>query len=75
MALLEFQASVKDGVIEIPEAYRHTVTTGDTVKIIVLKQPSEKPENRQRDIFDELRENPISVEGFLTREEAHDRKL
>lgn len=31
---IEFQAQIKDGIIEIPEAYRHQIT--DTVRVIIL---------------------------------------
>ena len=72
MYAVEFQASVKDGAIEIPHKYQQELGNGSTVKVIVLMS-QQKP--RDRDIMDELTENPISVKGLprLTRDEIYDR--
>jgi hypothetical protein len=73
MYAVEFQASVKDGAIEIPQEYQQELGNGSAVKVIVL-MPQQKP--RDRDIMDELTENPISVKGLpkLTRNEIYDRQ-
>ena len=73
MYAVEFQASVKDGAIEIPQEYQQELGNGSAVKVIVLMS-QQKP--RDRDIMDELTENPISVKGLprLTRDEIYDRR-
>jgi hypothetical protein len=74
MQAVEFQAVVKEGVIQIPDEYKQEIGEDDEVKIIILfscrKQKAWK-------IMDELAKNPINVKGLqkLTRDEIHDRKL
>lgn len=38
MEAVEFQTKVKNGVIEIPEAYQTTLEEGTQIKVIILKQ-------------------------------------
>ena len=73
MYAVEFQASIKDGAIEIPQEYQQELGNGSAVKVIVL-MAQQKPQGR--DIIDELTENPISVKGLprLTRDEIYDRQ-
>ncbi len=73
MVTVEFQAKVKDGVIVIPEEYKQELATVSIVKVTVEKQP--RRQHSRPDIFDELAENPVEVDGFLTRDEIHDRTL
>lgn len=75
MATVEFQASVENGVIVIPEEHKQDLIEGSHVKVTVIKQ-SKKP-IVETDILAELMQNPVKVSGirWLTREEIHDRNL
>lgn len=42
MEAVEFQTKIKNGVIEIPEAYQTTLEEGTQIKVIVLKQPRQE---------------------------------
>jgi hypothetical protein len=74
MQAVEFQAVVKEGVIQIPDEYKQEIGEDDEVKIIILF--SHKKQKTWK-IMDELAKNPINVKGLqkLTRDEIHDRKL
>jgi hypothetical protein len=67
---IEFQAKIQNGLIQIPEEYKQELGEGDDIKVIVLIK---KKSSRQRDIIDELTENPIQVDGVLSREEIYNR--
>jgi hypothetical protein len=73
MSTLEFQATVEEGNIIIPEEYKQELTSVIAVKIVLLKQPQKQ--TKQFDIMDELAQNPFSVPGIrsMTREEMHER--
>ncbi|MER3432176.1 MAG: hypothetical protein C4288_01775 [Leptolyngbya sp. ERB_1_1] len=72
MATVEFQAKVENGVIVIPDEYKQEIVQANTVKIVVEKQSAKSTASRH-DIMDELAQNPIKVDRFLTRDESHDR--
>jgi hypothetical protein len=69
MITVEFQAKIENGAIVVPPEHQQAVAESDSVKITLTKHSPK----RQCDIFDELAENPIAVDRFLTRDEAHDR--
>ncbi len=73
MGSVEFQATVENGVIVIPEEYKQSLADANTVKITVLKQAQRQAS--RPDIMDELAQNPVKVDRFLTRDEVHDRSL
>ncbi|BAS55772.1 hypothetical protein NIES2135_49360 [Leptolyngbya boryana NIES-2135] len=72
MNAIEFQTTIKDGRIEIPERYKQEFGQQSNVKVVVIKQ-IEKGE--PRNILEKLLENPIRIEGFapLTRDEIYER--
>ena len=72
MELVEFQVTVKDGVIEIPEAYREDIRDAEVVKVVVMKK-ARKKRIAEMGFLAELARHPVEVDRFLTREEAHDR--
>lgn len=67
MIAFEFQASVKDGVIEVPVEYRDQLPA--TVRIIIIASTAQQPQG----IIAQLLENPIQDERFtpLTRDEVY----
>ena len=75
MSTVEFQAIVKNGVIEIPEQYQQEVEAMEVVEVVVKK--AEKQKKKISGFFKELTENPIEVKDFkpLTRDEIYDRDL
>jgi hypothetical protein len=73
MITVEFQARVENGVIVVPEEYRQDLADASTVKVVVSKRTQKS--STHPDLIDYLTENPIPVQGFLTRNEAHDRNL
>lgn len=73
MVPVEFQARVENGVIVVPDEYKQSLIGANTVKITVLKQ--DQRQASRPDIMDELVQNPVKVDRFLTRDEMHDRNL
>ena len=70
MYAIEFQATVKDGMIEIPQQYRKNLSKRVRVILLIEEVPS-----ATRNFIDQLLTHPVKVEGFrpLTREESHAR--
>lgn len=68
---VEFQAFVKNGMIEVPREYRQRLS--QRVRVIVLAEEDHKMQSST--LIDDLLLNPIKIEDFtpLTREEAHAR--
>ena len=70
MIAIEFQAQVKDGVIEAPEQYREQVA--GTVRVIILRaEPWKKSK-----IIERLLQHPIQDPAFrpLTCDEIYNRQ-
>jgi hypothetical protein len=69
MHAVEFQATIKDGIIEIPEEYRDEL--GEQVRVIVLSNEKSSRPN----LIDQLLERPWQIEGLkpLTRDEIYER--
>jgi hypothetical protein len=72
---IEFKAKIKQGMIEIPQEYQQHLNEENEVQVIVIKQAKigTTQVKKTKDIIDYLTENPIKVDGFLSREEIHDR--
>lgn len=70
MYAVEFQTTVKDGVIEIPPEYRGQIP--GRVRVILLADEMPKA---AANMIDVLLAHPVEVQGFrpLSREEAHAR--
>ncbi len=70
MAIIEFQTTVKNGVIEIPSEYQGKIK--DRVHVILL---SEGEKSKRRNLIDRLLEHPLQSKGFrpLNREDLHAR--
>lgn len=68
---VEFQAFVKNGMIEVPREYRKRLS--QRVRVIVLAEEDRIAQSAT--LIDDLLLNPIKMEGFtpLTRDEAHAR--
>ncbi|MBW4580296.1 MAG: hypothetical protein KME42_12090 [Tildeniella nuda ZEHNDER 1965/U140] len=75
MIPVEFQATIENGVIIVPEAYKQDLSEGSSVKVTVMKQP--KKRISETEVLAELMRHPISVPGVrsMTREEMHDRHV
>ena len=73
---IEFKAKIKQGIIEIPKEYQQQLSEGNEVQVIVTKQFTNITSQVQKtkDIIDDLTENPIEINGFLSRDEIYDRK-
>jgi hypothetical protein len=70
VALIEFDAQITNGTIEIPAAHRGDVV--GRVHVIVLPHLATAPATK----IDELLAEPLNIPGFrpLTRDEAHERQ-
>lgn len=70
MHAIEFQATIKDGMIEIPSKYRDEFRDRVKVRLQALEEPT-----HCRNMIDELMARPLKLTGFrpLSREEAHAR--
>ncbi len=75
MSTVEFQATVKNGVIEIPDQYQQEVEAMEVVEVVVKKV--EKPKKKISGFLRELIENPIEVKDFkpLTRDEVYNHNI
>jgi hypothetical protein len=69
MYAVEFQAQIKNGTIEIPEAYRSRFK--EHVRVILLAEE----ESTTVTLIDHLLQHPLKMAGFkpLTREEMYER--
>ena len=69
MHALEFYATIKNGIIEIPREYLKNLT--NRVRVILLVEEAKSAVN----FIDELLAHPVRVRGFrpLTREEVYAR--
>ena len=74
MDAIEFQTSIKNGTIQIPQQYQRALKDISAVKVVVEISEKKISENG---IIARLRENPKVVKDFefMTREETHDRSL
>lgn len=70
MYAVEFRTKIKDGMIEIPEAYRKKLKY--SVKVILL---AEDTDEATPDMIDQLIESPIEIPAFrpFRREEIYER--
>ncbi len=70
MRAIEFQATVKNGFIEIPPAYLSKLSR--RVRVILLIEEASKT---SANLIDQLLDCPVKVEGFrpMSREEIHAR--
>ncbi|MFQ6016068.1 MAG: hypothetical protein ACE5NP_11580 [Anaerolineae bacterium] len=70
MYAIEFQTTVKNGIIEIPRKYLKNIT--NRVRVILLVEETSKT---TVNFIDQLLAQPVRVEGFhpLTREEVYAR--
>ena len=75
MDTIEFQTSVKNGTIQIPQQYQRSFKDIATVKVVV-EDISERKIS-ENGIIARLRKEPKVVKDleFMTREETHDRSL
>ena len=69
MYAVEFQATIKDGTIEIPEMYRHRFKA--RVRVILLAEEESTTVN----LIDQLLQHPLKVTRFkpFTRDEMYER--
>jgi hypothetical protein len=69
MYAVEFQAQIKNGMIEIPEAYRSRFK--EQVRVILLAEEGHPTVT----LIDQLLQDPVKVPGFkpLTRAEMYER--
>lgn len=65
---VEFQAKIKNGLIPIPDEYKQELHEGEDIQVIILLK---KKSSSQKDIIDELTENPVPVNAVLSREEIY----
>ena len=61
MQAVEFQAIVKNGMIEIPREYRKSLSR--RVRVIVL---AEENQEQHANLIDDLLEHPLKIRGFHT---------
>jgi hypothetical protein len=72
MNAVEFQTTIQDGIIEIPEQYRQDFEQQRNVKVILIKQVEDAGASN---FLIQLLKNPIYIEKFepLTRDEIYER--
>ncbi len=75
MELVEFQVTVRNGIIEIPEVHQADIQDAEIVKVVVVKKARKRRQIVEQGFLAQLAREPVEITGFLTREEAHDRQL
>ena len=67
----EFQAKIRQGMIEIPQEYPQNIQEGRDVKVILVSEEKDKPR-----LMEQLAEKPIRIQGGVkpSRDEIHERK-
>ena len=70
LSAVEFQAKIQNDLIQIPDEYKQELNEGDDIKVIVLVT---KKSSKPTDMIDELTENPVQVDGVLSREKIYNR--
>ena len=75
MDIIEFQTSINDGTIQIPQQYQQALKNVATVKVVVQEVAEKRISDKG--IIARLRKEPKIVEEleFMTREDAHDRSF
>lgn len=76
MSPIEFQTSVQNGIIRVPQEFQQALQDADTIEVTIHKV-IKKRKISGTGIIARLIRNPILVKNFkpLTREEAHERRL
>jgi len=71
MATVQFQARIKNGVIQVPKRYQGKFN--NTVRVILKAEVKKVP---TKNYLDQLMANPVKVKHFqrLTREQAFSRQ-
>lgn len=71
MFAVEFQASIQNGFIEIPDEYKLQFAAQKSIKVILLKPEEDAP---IQNIIEQLLEHPIQVDDFhpLKRDEIYE---
>lgn len=72
MYSIEFKTSIENGLIEIPNQYKHEFEQQKNVKVILIKQVEV---SETKNILAQILDNPIYIEAFtpLTRNEIYER--
>lgn len=70
MSSIEFETTVRDGIIEIPPEYR-----GRVIGRVNVRMEPAVPHRPAPNLIDELISRPLRIPGFrpLSREESHER--
>jgi hypothetical protein len=73
MSTIEFQADVKNGIIEIPELHKTEFMAQEHVRVIVIKQTQQQTQNSN--LLQYLLDYPLKIDSFtpLQRDEIYDR--
>ena len=71
MFAVEFQASIQNGFIEIPDEYKPQFAAQKSIKVILLKPEEQAP---IQDMIEQLLQHPIKVDQFqpLKRDEVYE---
>jgi hypothetical protein len=72
MQSIEFKVTVKNGIIEIPQAYQEDVIEAEDIKVVVVKKEKKK-RIVNTGFLAELASNAVEMDNFLSREEANER--
>jgi ureidoglycolate hydrolase len=73
MSTIEFQADVKNGIIEIPELHKTEFMAQEHVRVIVIKQTQQQ--TQASNLLQYLLDHPLKIDSFtpLQRDEIYDR--
>lgn len=71
MYSIEFKTSVENGLIEIPNQYKHEFEQQKNVKVILIKQVEV---SEAKNLLEQILDNPIYIEAFtpLKRDEIYE---
>ena len=71
MITVEFQTTIENGIIKIPEQYQQQLRQPNLVKVILEQETSEQPEN----YLQYLLRNPLNIQDLtpMKREEIYEK--
>ena len=71
MITVEFQTTIENGIIKIPEQYQQQLRQPNLVKVILEQETSEQPEN----YLQYLLRNPLNIQDLtpIKREEIYEK--
>jgi hypothetical protein len=63
MSIIEFQADIKKGIIEIPKPHKSEFMSQENVRVIVIKE--NQPQPPKANLLEYLLDHPLLIDDFI----------